>query len=163
MLNHRTACIFLAIFAWLMQLSVFITPILVKHPELNFGICEQLASVSVMPSISSHQAHEMHHTQASVKHTVHVKSEEHSKLINHIKASDTSANDQHANSLSCKFCLLLGHQFNPVLLSCLLILLSILLYEPVLVALTAYFFKLHQKLYFYLFQNRAPPKIQFAI
>ncbi|MGK8801406.1 DUF2946 family protein [Acinetobacter seifertii] len=159
MLNHRTACIFLAIFAWLMQLSVFITPILVKHPELNFGICEQLASVSVMPSISSHQAHEMHHTQ----HTVHAKSEEHSKLVNHIKASDTSANDQHANSLSCKFCLLLGHQFNPVLLSCLLILLSILLSEPARVALTAYFFKLHQKLYFYLFQNRAPPKIQFAI
>lgn len=133
----------LAIFAWLMQLSVFITPILVKNPELGFGVCQELAVVV------NHSSMAMNHMMNGVEHQMHV-------------ASSSTSSDKtikkpiHSLDANCKFCLVLGHTFDPILLACLILLLAVILKITIL-PLAIYIFRLHQKLYVYLFQNRAPP------
>lgn len=162
MLNIQKAPILLAIFAWLMQLSVFITPILLKHPEVGNGICEQLAVIlpSVQPQMKQNMQHK--HTQMQMLHSMsHHETDLKTYHPTHGESKSISMSE-HGDNSHCKFCLLLGHQFNPILLTCLLILLSILLASRPQHVLSEYAFKLHQKLYFYLFQNRAPPVIQFV-
>ena len=129
----------LAIFAWLMQLSVFITPILQEHPELGFGVCEEL-TVVIDQQISAHTMHSDHGSN----HQVYMNAHDQKKPI-------------HSADANCKFCLVLGHTFDPILLACLIALLVILLSKPAPVFFR-YIFKLHQKLRFFLFQNRAPPR-----
>ena len=53
-LTFQKASIIFAIFAWLMQLSVFITPILQTHPELGSGVCKQLAIFNPPEAHSDH-------------------------------------------------------------------------------------------------------------
>jgi len=159
MFNTQKASILLAMLAWLMQLSVFITPIFVKHPELYYGICEQLAVV-----IQPHQHVESPKIQDQVTHSQHSQHMTSSVLLTHDQNHhEKSSSPPHHSDSDCKFCLLLGHQFNPILLVCLVILFTILLSTRIRIVLTEYCFKLYQKLYFYLFQNRAPPISQFNL
>ncbi len=48
--------ILLALAAWLMQLSVFLTPILAKQIGVGFGVCEELAVFSQFKTPSSHSS-----------------------------------------------------------------------------------------------------------
>ncbi|OTG60736.1 hypothetical protein B9T29_11300 [Acinetobacter sp. ANC 3903] len=139
----QKATITLTIIAWLMQLSVFITPILQKHPELGFGVCEQLAI------FTEPQPHSQHVKLEHAQHHMH-------EPLLQSESSSTKKNPLHSADSYCKFCLVLGQNFNPVFLACLLVLLALILCK-VPRPLHFYSFKLHQKLYFFLFQNRAPP------
>lgn len=162
MLNIQKAPILLAIFAWLMQLSVFITPILLKHPEVGNGICEQLAVI--LPPVHTQMEQNMQHEHSQMP-MLHSMSHHEATLKTSHPAHGESKSismSEHGDNAHCKFCLLLGHQFNPILLGFLLLLLSILLASRTQHVLSEYAFKLHQKLYFYLFQNRAPPAVQFV-
>lgn len=136
----QKAPVLLAIFAWLMQLSVFITPVLMKHPELGFGVCEELAVVADQTQ---------RHTLDSV-HTQHA-----TMSMPSTDSHDHTASNQHTVS-HCKFCWVFGHNFDPLLIACVIALLSLLL-AKISRPLVLYIFKLHLKLYRLLFQNRAPP------
>ncbi len=46
--------IILALAAWLMQLSVFLTPIFAKQISVGFGVCEELAVFSQFSATSNH-------------------------------------------------------------------------------------------------------------
>lgn len=158
MFNTNRASIVLAIFAWLMQLSVFVTPILMKHPVLGNGICEQLAAIpTIIQSDGNGDIQHKHH-QMSMSH----KTTEHSIQLHIHESNQSNSVSEHPNESHCKFCLLLGHQFNPSLLACLLILLCILLVARTQLVLAGYVLKLYKKLCFFLFQNRAPPFVQFV-
>ena len=135
----QKAPILLAMLAWLMQLSVFITPILQKHPELGFGVCEELSVV-----IDQSNAHQTAHTEPHHSMQMHAKPIPDQKLMHHAEAF-------------CKFCLVFGHSFDPVLLACIIVLLALLFVQRCR-AISLYAFKLHVKLRFFLFQNRAPPQ-----
>ena len=142
--NFQKVPFYLAIFAWLMQLSVFITPVLLKHPELGFGVCEELAVVI------DHAA--MNHSEKSPSASDHA---------SHAITTQPDAHQSHQKSIhspfaNCKFCLVFGHNFDPMLLACLIVLLVALI--GISIRPQAFYqFKLHQKLHLLLFQNRAPP------
>lgn len=138
----------LAIFAWLMQLSVFITPILQANPVLGFGVCEELAVV-VDHQASAHSKHATHHIKPT-------HNSDHKMHMNVHDLENQKIPIHHADA-NCKFCLVFGHIFEPILLLCLIALFFILLAKPTPV-FSRYSFNVHQKLRFFLFQNRAPPR-----
>lgn len=143
--NIQKVPFYLAIFAWLMQLSVFITPILMKNPELGFGVCEELAVV-VDHAAMNHQA-----STHPVDHASHV-------ITSHQDVDATHSHEKpiHSPVANCKFCLVFGHNFDPILLACLIVLLTALISLRIRPQ-TIYPFRLHQKLHLFLFPNRAPP------
>ena len=149
MFNIRKASIVLAIFAWLMQLSVFIAPVLVKHTEWGVEVCAELEDVAqfaqhpVQNDMASMMMEDTHH---------------HEPMLMQSATNTDHSNMSHAHSMSdCEFCTLFAHQFNPILLGIILILLAIFACTHRQPMISVYAFGRYQKLCFYLFQNRAPP------
>lgn len=127
-----------------MQLSVFITPVLMKHPELGFGVCEEL--VVVVDQIATHQQQA---SQSALDHASH-------SITSHYDTNTSHEKPIHSAVANCKFCLILGYQFDPILIACIILLLASLTTlgsRPQV----EYRFRFHQKLRLFLFQNRAPP------
>lgn len=148
MFKIQKVSVLLAIFAWLMQLSVFIAPVLVKHTEWGVEVCAELEDVAqfaqhpVKDDMASMMVDHTHHEPMLMQSTISV---DHSNM-------------SHAHSMSdCEFCTLFAHQFNPILLGIILILLAIFACIHRQPMISVYAFGRYQKLYFYLFQNRAPP------
>lgn len=142
-LTFQKASIIFAIFAWLMQLSVFITPILQTHPELGSGICKQLA---IFNPPEAHVDHiKLEATQSQIQKSF-LLAEQRNVEEKILYSADTF----------CKFCLVLGQNFNPVWFACLLLLLTLIL-GKIPHRLPVSSLKRYQKLYLTFFQNRGPP------
>ncbi len=148
MFDFQKTPAFFAIFAWLMQLSVFLTPILEKNPEIGNGICEEFAVFSNQQLIShDHQYTQQNHdtTNNHMHHHMHMNHAEHGSKPSSMHES------------ACKFCLIFHLIFNPILIAFVLALILYSLFKKIKINLPEYHFNLHQKLYLILFQNRAPP------
>ena len=135
--------IWFALAAWLMQISVFLTPIFSDQVSVGHGICVRLADVVAAAALAhaphdysndqSHgdAEHAMHLLHASATrtdladdphadHSQHNTHENHQKqLINqdHLTPPSTAppnATNHHAmDSAQCGFCLLIGHSVLP--------------------------------------------------
>lgn len=138
--------VILALAAWLMQLSVFLTPIFSSQISVGHGVCAELALYTA-PAASSH-AHTHHHADATAALTPSamdmagigmsaMASMPAMALQPSIDTAhpstpplDTSA-DHHQSHALCGFCLLFGHSVLPPTL------LSAVLYLPTMVQASA--------------------------
>ncbi len=122
----------LALSAWLMQLSVFLTPILSKDIGIGHGVCVELAAIATvtqttnttammpddmsMHDMSMHDMRGMSMQQSPANQTI----------ITLLNSTKENLPTPHHNHVLCDFCLLFGHSVLPpeILLLLLILLLS---------------------------------------
>ncbi len=116
----------LLLLAWLMQLMVFLTPLLSNDLSPGHGVCIELAAVVAPPAAPAQTSHHQHMRSSSVhadqKMLLHQSSDEDD--AHHLMTAAQSSNlTDHASDHSgsahaqCGFCLLLGHSVLPPLLT----------------------------------------------
>lgn len=123
--------IWFAFAAWLMQISVFLTPIFSDHVSVGHGVCVELADVVAAATVAHTDPHASHdHAQHAMSLLHDISSpdidsqvQHHSKnnkkqLINqdHLTPPSTappSTTPHIMDSVQCGFCLLLGHSVLP--------------------------------------------------
>lgn len=130
----RRTGIWLALAAWLMQISVFLTPIFSDQVSVGHGVCVQLADVVAAAALAHTDPHASHdHAQQTMQllyesvdaadpHTHHdaisANKYNEKQIItkDHLTPPSTappSTTHHSMDSTQCGFCLLLGHSVLP--------------------------------------------------
>jgi hypothetical protein len=172
----------LAVAAWLMQLSVFLTPIFASQISIGYGVCQQLAVIATTTDLTPRQHHAQHVGLPAISH-ITAMSDMHGMMNMPQHAAQSTAatsqrtsvknasthgtdHDSHHGSPrdsthgsshgQCHFCFLFGHSVSP---SIVVIALSL---APVAFTVSALKLKLFET--FFIAQNktlypqgRAPP------
>ena len=151
--------ILLALAAWLMQLSVFLTPIFAKQISLGFGVCEELAVFSqfTVTSTASSSSHGSTHSQHQLFSETTASSTIAASKVDTPNLPQHQVEPHHQNHAKCEFCLLLGHSVLPPLYVVLAVLLPIAISKITVQAKVAdvVFLKQNKNLRP---QGRAPPQ-----
>lgn len=144
--------VILALAAWLMQLSVFLTPIFAKQLRVGFGVCEELAVFSQFKTPAPHPflSHTSVHddmssmSMANMPHMMmpNPDSAPSNYSQHHHSLESTTATASkvvtssllkphvdplHQHHAKCEFCLLLGHSVLPPLFVVMPVLLTIVI------------------------------------
>lgn|GEM_PF-4890364 len=129
-----------ALCAWLMQLSVFLTPIFMKHPEIGFGVCEQLAVVADALQVhTSNTDHGANGAMAGMDMSAMPdmpgmampSAQSHTPM-----STPPASHAPHHSHTSCAFCMVFGH-LAPFDLAPLMVILTLLLFALMVVQMRA--------------------------
>ncbi len=159
-----------ALCAWLMQLSVFLTPILMKHPEIGFGVCEQLAVLAQVakPASTAHRATRpamrddmpgMDMSDMQHMPDMAMPSSSAPAIASHAQGSDTAVDHAHHRHMFCAFCMVFGHLASFDLVPLMVMLILRLLVQVVMVRIRANAVLLLTFNHHLLPPGRAPPAI----
>ncbi len=156
----------LALAAWLMQLSVFLTPIFSQQIGIGHGICQELAVLAPLSAESATPArHPPHHpsAMAGMDAMDMTGMDMHSMAAMPAAASTQSPapqhpSDTHQSHALCGFCLLFGHSVLPPTLLGVALQLSLVLDQAVSVAF-AYISRAIPASKIHHPQGRAPPPL----
>lgn len=123
--------IWFAFAAWLMQISVFLTPIFSDHVSVGHGVCVELTSVVAAAALAQNDPHASHdHAQHALSllhdttsHPIKLQAYHYNKNNkkqplnpDHLTPPSTappSTTSHVMDSTQCGFCLLLGHSVLP--------------------------------------------------
>lgn len=122
--------ILLALAAWFMQLSVFLTPILSKEIGVGHGVCVELAAMKqtantaavMAEAMSMPDMHNMSMQHAPINHQT---------IITPQNSLKENLPTPHQNHGQCGFCLLFGHSVLPPEILLLLFILLFLAIVPI--------------------------------